>query len=117
MPTSRPLAEHAGWRAWSRRVQIDLSRLREYAQAVYAATDAYLATLPDRALDPARRELPGCLLNAVLLTIATRRGEIAALLAVSGQRATDDTPDTAPPDARATTGTTRPDCHDGHHTT
>jgi hypothetical protein len=108
MPVSRPLAEHAHWRAWSRRVQIDLPRLQQYAQAVYAATHAYLATLSDTALDPSRREVPGCLLNALLLTIATRRGEIAALLAVIGPPATDDdTPSAAPPDSGNAT----------HHTT
>jgi hypothetical protein len=88
MPISRPLAELSTWRAWSRRVQIELPALQRYAQAVYAATDAYVAALPDEALDPARRALPGCLLNALLLTIATRRGEIAALLAVTGQPTT-----------------------------
>jgi hypothetical protein len=92
MPVSRPLAEHSTWRAWSRRVRIDLSQLRQFAQAVRAATDAYLATLPDAVLDPARRELPGCLLNALLLTLATRRGEIAALVAVVGQPAPGTTP-------------------------
>jgi hypothetical protein len=110
MPVSRPLAEHASWRAWSRRVQVDLPRLRQYAQAVYAATDAYLATLSDTALDPARRELPGCLLNALLLTLATRRGEIAGLLAVVGQpAATDDTPSAESADTRAAPGTAPPD--------
>src|SRR5262245_15400529 len=39
-PVSRPLAEHSTWRAWSRRVRIDLPQLRQYARAVYAATDA-----------------------------------------------------------------------------
>jgi hypothetical protein len=98
IPVSRPLAEHASWRAWSRRVQVDLPRFRQYAQAVYAATDAYLVTLPDAALEPARRELPGCLLNALLLTIATRRGEIAALLAVIEQPPGDARPATTSSD-------------------
>jgi hypothetical protein len=53
------------------------ARLRAYAAAVHAATDAYLAALPDDAMEP----VPECLLTALLLTSATRRGEIACLLA------------------------------------
>lgn len=68
------------WHAWAHRVRIDLAALRPYAQAVYAATDAYLAALPDGTLDPACHEVPACLLNALLLTLAMRRGEIACLL-------------------------------------
>jgi DinB family protein len=46
MPMPGPEWEHYG--AWARRVQVDLGALREYAQAVYATTDTYLATLvPD----------------------------------------------------------------------
>ena len=77
-----PIPEQPAWCAWARRVQIDLAPLRAYAQAVYAATDAYLAIVPDAVLDPGRRELPGCLLNALLLTLAMRRGEIATRLAL-----------------------------------
>ena len=47
--------EWAGYAAWTRRVQVDLPALRAYAQAVYAASDAYLAGLPPADLD---RELP-----------------------------------------------------------
>lgn len=36
---------------WAARVQIDLPSLRQYAQAVYAATDEYLASLSDNDLD------------------------------------------------------------------
>jgi hypothetical protein len=35
---------------WARRVRIDLPATRRYAQAVHAATDAYLATLTDEDL-------------------------------------------------------------------
>jgi len=61
-------------------VRLDLAQLRPYARAVYVATDTYLATLPDDALDPARAESPACLLSALLLTLAMRRGDIARLL-------------------------------------
>ena len=33
------------WDDWARRIQIDLPALHSYAQAVYANTDAYLATM------------------------------------------------------------------------
>jgi hypothetical protein len=71
-----PLAEPAGWQAWSLRVRLDLARLRPYAGAVSAATDAYVAGLPDEAFEP----VPECLLTALLLTLSMRRGEIACLL-------------------------------------
>ncbi|HXT37942.1 MAG TPA: DinB family protein [Chloroflexota bacterium] len=76
-----PLARMTDWRVWARRVRLDLDELRPYAQAVYAATDAYLAALQDDALDSAQGERPACLLSALLLTLAARRGEIACLLA------------------------------------
>jgi hypothetical protein len=78
----QPVAEQPDWSDWGRRVRIDLAALREYARAVHAATERYVATLPDALLDPARRELPGCLLNALLLTLSMRRGEIATLAAI-----------------------------------
>jgi hypothetical protein len=41
----------AGYEDWTHRVQIDLPALRSYAQLVYAASDAYLASLSDSDLD------------------------------------------------------------------
>ena len=86
-----PLARQTDWRAWARRVRLNLAELRPYARAVYAATDAYLAALPDEALDPARGERPSCLLSALLLTLAMRRGEIACLLALECRPTADET--------------------------
>ena len=43
---------------------------------MYAATDAFLAGLPDEALDPARGDAPVCLLSGLLLTVAGRRAEL-----------------------------------------
>jgi DinB superfamily len=86
-----PLAGPTGWRDWGRRVRLDLTELQTYARAVYAATDAYLAALPDAALDPARGEMPACLLNALLLTLSMRRGEIACLLALEHRPSADET--------------------------
>jgi hypothetical protein len=38
------------WQEWSTHVHIDLNALRAYAQATYAASDEYLATLADEQL-------------------------------------------------------------------
>jgi hypothetical protein len=75
-----PLARPADWHAWASRVRLNLAEVRLYAQAVYAATDAYLAALSDDALDLACGEQTSRLLSALLLTLAMRRGEIACLL-------------------------------------
>jgi hypothetical protein len=61
---------------WFRRVRLDMTRLRPYAAAVRAATDCYLAGLPDAALDPTQARV----LTALLLDLAARRGEIGCLL-------------------------------------
>lgn len=79
------LAELTDWRAWARQVQLDLAELRPYARAVYASTDQYLDALPDDALDQPRGEMPACVLNALLLTLSMRRGEIACLYALECQ--------------------------------
>ena len=76
------LGDPTGWRAWARHVRLDLGELRPYARAVYASTDAYLADLRDDALDQSSRKMPACVLNALLLTLSMRRGEIACLHAL-----------------------------------
>jgi hypothetical protein len=63
------LAVPIDWRSWAQRVRFDLADFRWYAQAVYAATDAYLAR--------EQSESTVCLLSALLLTISLRRGQIA----------------------------------------
>ena len=40
-----------GWDEWARTEPVDLPALRSYAQAVYAATDAFLAGVDDSILD------------------------------------------------------------------
>lgn len=77
-----PLGGTTGWCAWARRVRLDPAKLRPYARAVYASTDAYITALPDEALDPVRGDMPACLLSALLLTLSMRRGEIVCLLAL-----------------------------------
>jgi hypothetical protein len=61
---------------WFRRVHLDLAQARAYALAVRTATDGYLAGLPDEDLDPTQADL----LTALVLDLATRRGEIGCLL-------------------------------------
>ncbi|HEV8193867.1 MAG TPA: hypothetical protein VGP82_20655 [Ktedonobacterales bacterium] len=78
-----PLAKLANCHAWVGRVRLNLAEVQHYAQAVYAATDAYLAALPDGALDLTCDEQPERLLSALLLTLAMRRGEIACLLSLT----------------------------------
>jgi hypothetical protein len=79
------LADPTDWSAWAQRVRLDFSELRPYARAVYASTDAYLATLRDDALDQPVGEMPACVLNALLFTLSMRRGEIASLHAFDCQ--------------------------------
>lgn len=83
------LADPTDWRAWAQRVRLNFGELRPYARAVYASTEEYLDALPDDAFDQPRGETPAGVLNAVLLTLSMRRGEIACLHALEGQSTTD----------------------------
>jgi len=76
------LAEPTGWGVWARHARLDFGELRPYARAVYASTDAYLADLRDDALDQSPGKMPACVLNALLLRLSMRRGEIACLHAI-----------------------------------
>jgi hypothetical protein len=76
---------------WAKALKMDLPRFQEYADAVFAATDAYLAELPDEELD---RKIQGATGGeytlgwgiAILLGqhAAQHSGEIAALEGVQG---------------------------------
>jgi hypothetical protein len=46
-----PPSDGQPWDAWARRVQIDLPALRQYAQAVYTASDEALASLTPEAMN------------------------------------------------------------------
>ena len=93
MPTPGP--EWANYPAWTRRVKIDLPALREYAQAVAAETDAWIAGLTEADLDRPV-DLSGAGLGrhtvatAIALLIAnhlgTETGEIAVLKGLQGAR-------------------------------
>lgn len=50
-PMPMPPWEEADYMAWSRRVQIDMPAMLDYAKAVYAASDDYIATLNPEDLD------------------------------------------------------------------
>jgi hypothetical protein len=77
---------------WASRVQVDLPLLRAYGAAVYAATDAYLASAADEDLDqmldlsfvgfgtqPVR-----FLLNLLLMNVSNHCGEISCLKGLNG---------------------------------
>src|SRR5690349_21775097 len=51
IPMPMPGPEWENYGPWAHSVQVDLAAAREYAQAVYANTDEYLATLTPEALD------------------------------------------------------------------
>jgi hypothetical protein len=75
---------------WARALRMDLPTFQEYAETVFAATDSYLANLPDSELE---RKIQGVLGEytvgwgiAILLCQheAEHSGEIAALKGVQG---------------------------------
>jgi len=81
--------------AWTRRVSVDLDSLREYARAVHAETDAYLASLSDAdlahaldlsALGLGQQTVASALTLLLLNHIGTETGEIACLKGLQGAR-------------------------------
>jgi hypothetical protein len=93
MPVPGPEWEQYG--PWARRVRIDLDALRAYAQAVYANSDAYLATLTpddlDRPMDLSnvgvgQVNLGWVLSNLVVGHVHDLMGEIACLKGLQGVR-------------------------------
>jgi hypothetical protein len=79
------------WFSWSRRVRVDLPAARRYAEAVYAATDAYLSTIGSQQLDhapavslPGNQTLSWLLRNLLVLHAASHTGEIAVLKGLQG---------------------------------
>jgi hypothetical protein len=77
---------------WASGVQMDLPKFQEYAKAVYANTDAYLANLADSELDrkvqgPIGETTIGWFLATILAThFPGHAGEIAALKGVQGMK-------------------------------
>lgn len=77
---------------WSGALKLDLETFKPYAQAVYAATDAYLAGLPDADLDkkmqgPIGETTIGWMITVLLAThYPGHAGEIGSLKGVHGLR-------------------------------
>jgi hypothetical protein len=80
------------WGEWAQRVQVDLPVALEYARAVFAFTDEYLASLSD---DDLAREVDltiigsgvytlAALINSMALHVAAHTGEIAAIRGMLG---------------------------------
>ena len=82
---SEPYPMEGNWDKWARQVHIDLDALRQYAQAVYAAFDAQLATLSDDDLATPvdmtaigmGQQTIGSFLTVLLIHGAAHTGEIA----------------------------------------
>jgi hypothetical protein len=88
---SEPPPENPPWDEWAGRVQVDLPSLRQYAQAVYASTDAYLASLSPADLDAAFQgfvglETLGSFLTGLGLHAGWHTGEISAIKGVQGNK-------------------------------
>jgi hypothetical protein len=83
------------WSGWSRRVRVDLAALQQYAKAVYAATDGYLASLTDKdlsrsvdlsALGLGKSSVSYILINGILGNAFSHGGEISCLKGLQGVR-------------------------------
>lgn len=83
------------WGSWSRRVKVDLGVMRRYAEAVYSATEAYLASLTDddlsrpvslAALGMGESTVGYILTNGLLGNAFSHTGEIACLKGLQGKR-------------------------------
>ena len=96
MPMGANYAHVPGdWGDWPRRVLIDLAALRQYAQAVYAATDDYVASLDDQALGrivdlsavgQGERSVGWLLTTGVVTNMLLHCGEISCLKGFKGSR-------------------------------
>lgn len=93
MPTPGPEWEQYG--PWARRVQVDVGATRAYAQAVYAASDDYLAgltpadldrTMDLRGLGMGQVDLGWVLSNLVVGHVHDLMGEISCLKGLQGAR-------------------------------
>jgi hypothetical protein len=82
------------WGDWAREVSVDVEAARQYAQAVYAATDAYVASLSDGDL---RREHDlsavglgvislGAFLSTLIANCNNHCGEISCLKGLQGMQ-------------------------------
>ena len=83
------------WGDWPCRVRIDLPALRQYMQAVYAATDDYVASLDDHSLDriidlsavgQGERSVGWLLFTGVVTNMELHCGEISCLKGLNSSR-------------------------------
>jgi DinB superfamily len=88
---SEPMVMGPTYATWTERVRIDVPQVRAYAQAVYTASDAWLASLTEADLDRAL-DVPGVgtqplawiLAQWVIGHVHDETGEISAIKGVSG---------------------------------
>lgn len=93
---SIPLPSQAEWDkhdAWARSVKVDLVKLKEFAQKVYQATDAYFASLKEEDLDKemdlggmGKQTVEFVISNFVILHIANLTGEVSAAKGFQGKK-------------------------------
>ena len=89
---SEPPPPGTDWAGWAGRVQVDVATMREYANATYAATDEYLASIGDadltREIDmgPAGKFPLSQLLTIMMGNVAWHTGEIACLKGLQGAK-------------------------------
>jgi hypothetical protein len=83
------------WSQWARTAKVDLAAMRKYAEAVYAATDEYLASLTDddlnrsvdlSALGIGEKTLRYLLTNGLIGNAYNHCGEISCLKGLQGKR-------------------------------
>lgn len=91
---SKPPPAGGAWDAWARSVQVDLPALTEYAQAVFANTDAQLAKLTDADLEGTQDYsaagfgvMPTADFLAIMVThVCIHSGEISAAKGLQGHK-------------------------------
>ena len=78
---------------WSKNVKINLTELREYTKAVFAATDAYVATLKDEDLEKeidlgtwGKQKLSQLLFGFIIGHMCSLTGEISVLKGLQGAK-------------------------------
>ncbi len=89
---SLPYPMEGDWDEWARTVHIDLAALRQYAQAVYTAFDASVATLSDSDLATPLdmtavglgQQTIGSFLTTLLIHAAAHTGEISVAKGLQG---------------------------------
>lgn len=92
-PMPMPGPEWAHYNDWTHSVEVDMPKFREYAQAVYIATDEYLASLNDKDLENpvdmtqvglGQKTLAWALSTLLVGHIHDMTGEISVLKGIQG---------------------------------